>query len=167
MINNDILIYLLRFLDKNTLNNFDKAFPYLASDIIKEKKRRFALSYNIHIKKIIGIQNLMNAPILKFKKSFLSFNFIDKIKLSDIRGNKIMTGIDILGRNFLVLHNKKDYSIFVIYDKKKNDKKLCGFLVITIKVIGSTNTFFLKKNIRKNFWIKSKIIGKKLKKLII
>lgn len=164
MINNDILIYLLRFLDKNTLNNFDKAFPYLASDIIKEKKRRFALSYNIHIKKIIGIQNLMNAPILKFKKSFLSFNFIDKIKLSDIRGNKIMTGIDILGRNFLVLHNKKDYSIFVIYDKKKNDKKLCGFFSYYDKSDWVNEYFLPEKEYTQEFLDKIKNYWEEIKK---
>ena len=51
MINNDILVYLLRFLDKDTLIIFKQAYPHLESDIIKEKKRRFALSYNINIKK--------------------------------------------------------------------------------------------------------------------
>lgn len=164
MINNDILIYLLRFLDKDTLMNFNQAYPSFTQDIIKEKKRRFALSYNVNLKKIIGIQTLINAPILKFKKSFLSYNFIDRIRLSDIKGNKIMMGMDILGRNFLVLHDKKDFSIFIIYDKKKNDKNLNGFFTYYDKKNWINEYFLPEKEYTqeflekiKNFWERIKL----------
>lgn len=163
MINNDILVYLLRFLDKDTLIIFKQAYPHLESDIIKEKKRRFALSYNINIKKIIGIQTLINAPVLKFKKSFLSFKFIDKIKLSDIKGNKIMVGMDILGRNFLVLHDKKDFSIFIIYDKKKDDQNLHGFFSMYDKNDWVNEYFLPEKKYKQEFLEKIKNYWEKIK----
>ena len=163
MLNDDILICLLKFLDKNTLVDFNQAYPHLTNDIVKEKKRRFALSYNTNIKKIIGIQTLINAPVLKFKKSFLSFKFIDKIKLSDIKGNKIMVGLDNLGRNFLVLHDKKDFSIFIIYDKNKDDENLHGFFSYYDKNDWVNEYFLPEKQYKQEFLEKIKNYWKKVK----
>ena len=95
-------------------------------NLIKDKKKFICTRFSNIICKIMnGVSTLVFAPILPFKNNFISIDYVDNIKTSDVWA-PIMIGIDMFNRPFItirILEEGEKSSLTTIFQRYTNDKE--------------------------------------------